>query len=101
MGRRVEKWTMKNGEEIDIRDMTDRHLKNSYKMLKRSGAIDPSTFKLYFCCNGPSGEMAQYYFDQEFEAALMAPKSPFVGWFEEEMERRGIDIPYVEPEDWN
>ena len=92
----MEKWKMKNSQEIDIKDMRDSHLINAYKMLKRNGAIDPNTLAFYLYCQGPTADMASYCFEQELDAVLNAPVTPFVGWFEEELELRGIDIPYSE-----
>lgn len=101
MGRRVEKvWETKDGRKINIEDMGDRHLINSYKMVKRSGAIDPSTLDFYLYTDGPTGEMASYFFEQEVDVILTAPVTPFVGWFEEEMAKRSIEIPEVEEEGW-
>ena len=95
----MQKWKMKNGQEIDIKDMLDTHLINSYKMIKRNGAIDPSTLHFYLCCDGPSGDMASYYFEQELDNILKSPVTPFVGWFEQELSNRNIEIQGLEEAD--
>lgn len=34
-------WVMRNGEEILIEDMDDRHLRNTIRMLQRKGGAHP------------------------------------------------------------
>ena len=57
-------WTTKEGKEIDIVDITDSHLANIIKFLKKKiedfGTIPYPYFQ---------GEMAQYCAEQEYEQA--------------------------------
>lgn len=87
------KWKTKDGREIEISEMADSHLLNTYKMLRRKGFISPKTFRFYLTCAGPNGEMAQDAFDQELDRVLDSPVSEFIDLFEEEIRRRGLEIP--------
>ena len=61
----TKKWTMKTGEKIRIKDMTDSHLLNTLKMLKKNGQA-----KLKYMIDavssfpGFNGEQAQIAFEQ-------------------------------------
>jgi len=61
----TKKWTMKTGEKIRIKDMTDSHLLNTLKMLKKNGQA-----KLKYMIDAVSsfpgfgGEQAQIAFEQ-------------------------------------
>lgn len=85
-------WTTKEGKKIEVRDMDDSHLVNAYRMLKRQGCIDPSVLKFYLRCPPPNGDMAEMTFEQECDQVFAPPTSPFIGWFEAEAKRRGIDL---------
>ena len=58
------KWKMKNGQEISIEKMDDKHLYNTIKMLERNctGSILNMSY--------PQGEMAQMAFDDGIDDIL-------------------------------
>ena len=62
----IKTWTMKDGTEIAIKDMDDRHLINSYKMAQRLSEEAQDSWNGYY----PQGEMAQYYWDQHIDEAM-------------------------------
>lgn len=84
----TDKWIMKDGTQINVKNMETSHIKNSLAMLKRKGFIAQSTFESYFCCY-PRGDMAQMAFDQEFDEVMKSPVSQFIDIFENELEARG------------
>lgn len=60
-------WTMKDGTEILIKNMTDSHLKNSIKMLERNKHILQTKFiarEKYF--GTPEGDHAEQIGDTEW-----------------------------------
>jgi hypothetical protein len=86
------RWTCKDGHEIEVADMTDKHLLNAYKMLKNKGAVSPKTLAYYLTCKMPNGEMAKIAFDEEFNMLLDAPVSEFVDIFEDEIKKRQLIV---------
>lgn len=88
-------WTQRDGTPIAVKDMSNRHLLNAYRLLLRKGVIGPRTFNEYMWATVLSGEMAQ----AEQEQVLNAPPvSPFVDLFGDEIKRRKLKLPEVEPE---
>lgn len=82
-------WKTNDGREIEIKDMSTRHIKNCLAMLQRNGYVAESTIRFYLHCEPPMGEMAQYHFDQEFDRITMQPSTPFIDWFRDELTNRG------------
>ncbi len=65
-------WTTKDGRKIDIKDMSDDHLKNSIAMLRRNGFVGADEYEVALgSAFSMGGEMAQYYAEQS--AADMMP----------------------------
>jgi hypothetical protein len=67
-------WRTRDGRSIPIKDMDDGHLENCVRFLRRAHrryvddmAANPPT--------GFQGEMAQYYADQEWSAAMSSKPS--------------------------
>lgn len=84
------KWKMKNGKEIKISKMTDSHLVNTYLMLKEKGFISQKDLHAYLHCEGPTGDIAQYCFQQEQDHAFNSPVSPHLDVIEREIDKRGL-----------
>lgn len=83
-------WTCQDGSTVAVNQMTDRHVLNSYRMLKRKGFVSRRTFEFYITDQGPSGEMAQDAFRQEVDEVLSCQVSPWLDVFEAEIEKRGL-----------
>lgn len=81
-------WTMRDGQKIALKDMKTSHIENSLNMLKRNGFISTRTLAFYLATPGPTGEMAQMCFEQEFAGVISAPVTPWIDLFEEELEWR-------------
>jgi hypothetical protein len=81
-------WTRKDGSQIAVAEMATDHIRNALAMLKRKGAVSPSTRRFYLECPGPVGEAAQDAFDAEFADITSRPTSEFVDIFEAELKRR-------------
>lgn len=61
-------WTTKDGRKIDIKDMSDDHLRNAVAMLRRKGFVGADEYEIALgsaCSMG--GEMAQYYAEQSVD----------------------------------
>ena len=89
-------WTTKDGTRIPVPEMTDRHVVNCWHMLSRIVAEVDSASEFYLHPFwGPSGEMAQEAAEQAMEEAWnqRATCAAWMQVFEEEMTRRGIEIP--------
>jgi hypothetical protein len=59
-------WTTKDGKKIPVCDMTTAHINNAINMLKRNLDV-MGDFPAY---GGFSGDMAQYYAEQEMDDTL-------------------------------
>lgn len=58
-------WTTKDGRKINIKDMSDDHLRNAVAMLRRQGFVGADEYALAIgSAFSMSGEMAQYYAEQ-------------------------------------
>jgi len=90
-------WKTKDGTMIPVKEMTDGHLLNAMKMLKRVAKRRVAR-NVSFClgCPPPTGDMAQMAFDQEFDywtEASWEDAVPdiFNDMFDEALER-GMDL---------
>lgn len=85
-------WTTKEGVEVEVSKMSDSHILNSYKMLKRKRKeyIGLKTLEFYLNCTPPIGEMAKDAFEEELNRILESPGTEFIDLFEDELKRRGI-----------
>ena len=81
-------WETRSGEKIKIKDMSDSHLQNTINMIKRNGWISTDTLNFYLSCSPPSGDMAEYAFDQEQERIFNKPNSITLSALERELSRR-------------
>lgn len=81
------KWTTKDGQKLEPRDMTTSHIKNCLAMLKRKGAISDQTF-LSCLSAPPNGDMAQMAWEQEINDLLSRPIAPIIDEFEKELRMR-------------
>lgn len=64
-------WKTKDGEIIKIKDMADSHLINSIKFIERNAERYVNGMKdFYLSCPLPNGEMANDYFEQEFDEVM-------------------------------
>jgi len=59
-------WTQKNGDKIRICDMSDSHIVNTVRMIKRKAEFKKMQVDVGFLsCGRPQGDMAQDAFDRE------------------------------------
>jgi len=93
-------WKTNDGRHIAVSDMIDNHLVNAYKMMKRKGFIGCRTLEFYLTCTPPTSDAAEMAFEQEQRWIFDSPVSHFVDLFEDEMNKRGIKIPDVDPDDY-
>lgn len=80
-------WTTKDGRKIDIKDMSDSHLRNAIAMLRRNGIVGADELKIGSAYS-MQWEMAQYYAEQT--VADMAP-SRLLDEMEHELALRSND----------
>lgn len=81
-------WRSQNGRETKLEDMNTRHIENCLAKLKREGFVSPKTVDFYINGPKPNGDGAQDVFDEELNQVLNSPVSPWIDYFEEELERR-------------
>lgn len=90
-------WMTKTGEEIPVSTMTDSHLLNTLRFLKRNGYIHESVLHSYLG-PGPTADAASMAFQREqdtfFEGLCSGEikPSPWVGILEEEAKKRGLEV---------
>lgn len=61
-------WTTKDGRKIDIKDMSDDHLRNAVAMLRRKGFVGADEYEIALgSAFSMGGEMAQYYAEQSVD----------------------------------
>ena len=53
-------WTMKNGQKINVMDMSITHMQNTLKMLIRNNTVQTKAFTL-------NGDMANQFNDDEYD----------------------------------
>ena len=82
------KWKTKDGKEIAVEDMETSHIENALALLEREGFIGEETLNFYLSTSGPSGDIAQYYFEQEQDQVFRSPISSFIDLFEKELMKR-------------
>ena len=77
-------WTTAQGDDILVRDMDTGHVRNALRLVQRWIDRGPPEFPLF------QGEMAQYYAEHAFEAAVERyDEAPYwVKVFEEELAAR-------------
>ena len=85
---RYPNWITKDGRKIPINKMSDQHLRNALRMLKRCAhGIQAETIsQIGAAMCSMSGEMASYYAEQDFDRALDSDWSEFVSPIFEKME---------------
>lgn len=87
-------WITKAGEEIQIEDMTDDHLRNARAMLERKQLESRQTLEeAWPAMLSFRGDMAQYYANQDIERleAYSFRVSSFIDAFSAELKRRGLE----------
>lgn len=69
MRRQTAKWVTKAGVHIRLCDMTDMHLINTIKMLRRVGdaVLLANVLSAYQCASSLQGEMASYFAEQDID----------------------------------
>ena len=98
MRKQTKKWTTRSGMKIRICDMTDQHLVNAIRCLRREAEkirmrhVDEAAAAVDMV----NGEMASYHAEQEFDEACMADAEsylPEIYWdLLMDAERRGLEI---------
>ena len=75
-------WITRDGEEIAIKDMGDRHLVRAMLMVERMAELQHTVdFFSVYGGEGPSGDMASLCFDQEVAHVLeVGPEFPPIYW---------------------
>ena len=82
-------WRMHNGKTIRICDMSDSHLENTIKMLRRK--VEDIRLEIPF--PNFQGEMAQYYAEIEYDYIMDCPDEeliPILEDLEDEQKRRQV-----------
>lgn len=94
-------WTTKEGQHIPISQMTDRHLKNTIRMLKRTASArrENAIAILSAGTMQVSGDMALEALESELNMAESMDDEEFLEWsvpqYDEllkESERRGLEV---------
>lgn len=91
-GEELPVWTTKDGRKIPVSEMTDEHLTNAYLMLKQKGFVGNRTLRCYLS-RGPTADGALVAFEAEQRAVFDSPFSEFVDHFNDELLRRGLQVP--------
>jgi len=90
-------WETRDQGKIRICDMTNNHLCNTIRMLRRYAVqvCDNLTAEILFMPQ-PQGDMASYYYDQELDRALHHSADDYLPEIYDNLmadaERRGINI---------
>jgi len=94
---RYPNWTTKDGRKIPINKMSDQHLCNALRMLKRASEFNREQ-EINACGSAMcflQGEMATYYAEQEFDRLCEESWNEFVPPIFEKMEelarKRGLE----------
>ena len=86
----TKKWTKKDGTKIRIKDMDDKHLVNTIRMLLRNNDNYIADAMMGLC--SLQGEMACYYAEQEMDRMLEEDCiHPLYDDLVEEAERRKLE----------
>lgn len=85
-------WTTEDGRKIPVVRMSDSHLRNAYRMLKRKGFVSPARLDDFMAGPQPRGDMAQMAWDDELNAHLDSRTSDFIDIFEDEAKRRNLEL---------
>jgi hypothetical protein len=85
-------WITKDGRRIPVKEMSDEHIVNTIRMLRRKGGVTVDEF-LGMCVAVASvnGEMAQYAAEGEIADARVLP--PVFDALLDEASARGLEIP--------
>jgi ketosteroid isomerase-like protein len=89
-------WTMRDGKQIAIRDMTDSHIKNAMRMLERSAKerLEEECFATMGFASMVQGDMASMMIDMELDALFALSEEDYLyeytayGELEKELGRR-------------
>ena len=84
----AEMWTMRNGKQIPVCQMTTSHVQNALRGLQQAGYVSPGAAAYYASCPEPHGDGALDAFDAECDYVLNAPTSRFIDIFEDELKQR-------------
>jgi len=82
-------WRMRNGQDISVCAMDDRHLMNAFALLKRKGYVGARTAEFYAGCSEPHGEAALDAFYHECDY-IFGHTHPLYDVLEDEIKRRGL-----------
>jgi len=89
----LKQWRMKNGEWVDIANMSTSHIEACLTLLRRKGYIGASTVAFYLTCPEPGGDMASLEFDRECDEVYNAKIHPAFDELEAELKRRRAGAP--------
>lgn len=87
------KWKTKGGKLLEVKDMTDQHVLNTQRYMKRR--VDAMAENTVACASMTfQGEMAQYCQEQELDALseLDMQAIDVLRHFEEEIKQRGLKL---------
>ncbi len=87
----TKKWTKKDGTKIRIKDMDDKHLMNTIRMLERS--YEENLYMMMAGAASLQGDMACYYAEQAIDDAFAHPETimhPLYDDLTEEATRRQL-----------
>ncbi len=89
---RYPNWTTKDGKKIPINKMSDSHLCNALRMLKRMAhGIQSETIGIIGAAAASmNGDMASYYAEQDFDRACESEWDEFAPPIFEKMEELAI-----------
>lgn len=73
------KWTTKNGDEIEVRDMTTQHIKNCIKAIKEKRIVIGKNVDVGYTCDGDGDGIIYDWLDNG---------DIYIKAFEEELKRR-------------
>ena len=73
------KWTTKNGDKIEVRDMTTQHIKNCIKAIKEKRIIIGKNVDIGYTCDGDGDGIIYQWLDSG---------DIYIRAFEEELKRR-------------
>lgn len=93
-------WVTRDGAQIHVSNIEDRHLLNIYDFLKRKAEKQArENLVWYATCEEPNGDMASLAFEQEFAywngeyedpAQDLLEQHPFYEYLMTELKKRGL-----------